>query len=132
MALPPRPKPLNSAAQHAQDTIDVGSGLVDETVAHFVAAEAAARTIADLENLGVDFDRDADGALKLGREAAHSYNRIIGVTGDRSGRAIMKALVKRAEATPSLISFLKLQPMNWRSKMAVWSAYLPVPPMAAR
>ena len=28
--------PEDSAAQHAQDTIDVGSGLVDETVAHFV------------------------------------------------------------------------------------------------
>ena len=97
--------PEDSAAQHAQDTIDVGSGLVDETVAHFVAAEAAAR-IADLESLGVGFDRDADGTLKLGREAAHSHNRIIGVTGDRSGRAIMKALVKRAEATPSL-SFLE-------------------------
>ena len=97
--------PEDSAAQHAQDTIDVGSGLVDETVAHFVAAEAVAR-IADLENLGVGFDRDADGALKLGREAAHSHNRIIGVTGDRSGRAIMKALIKSAEATPSL-SFLE-------------------------
>ncbi|MDA8780601.1 FAD-binding protein, partial [Alphaproteobacteria bacterium] len=44
--------------------------------------------------------------MKLGREAAHSSNRIIGVTGDRSGRAIMAALVKRAEATPSL-SFLE-------------------------
>lgn len=93
--------PDDSATQHAQDTIDVGSELVDETVAHFVAAEAKAR-IADLENLGVAFDRDADGALKLGREAAHSHNRIIGVTGDRSGRAIMQALISRAEATPSL------------------------------
>ena len=97
--------PGDSAAKHAQDTINVGSGLVDETVAQFVAAEAAAR-ISDLENLGVAFDRDADDALKLGREAAHSHNRIIGVTGDRSGRAIMKSLVKRAEATPSL-SFLE-------------------------
>ncbi len=97
--------PEDSAVQHAQDTIDVGSGLVDEKVAHFVAAEAAAR-IADLENFGVAFDRDADGALKLGREAAHSHNRIIGVTGDRSGRAIMQALLSRAEATPSL-SFLE-------------------------
>ena len=97
--------PDDSPACHAQDTIDVGSGLVDEAVAHFVAAEAEAR-IDDLENLGVAFDRDDNGNMKLGREAAHSRNRIIGVTGDRSGRAIMAALVKRAEATPSL-SFLE-------------------------
>ncbi|MDA8622505.1 FAD-dependent oxidoreductase, partial [bacterium] len=97
--------PDDSPACHAQDTIDVGSGLVDEAVAKFVAAEAEAR-IDDLENLGVAFDRDDNGNMKLGREAAHSSNRIIGVTGDRSGRAIMAALVKRAEATPSL-SFLE-------------------------
>ena len=97
--------PDDAPALHAQDTVDVGSGLVDETVAGFVAAEAAER-IADLENLGVAFDRDENGDMKLGREAAHSRNRIIGVTGDRSGRAIMAALVKRAEATPSL-SFLE-------------------------
>ncbi|MBL6762284.1 MAG: L-aspartate oxidase, partial [PS1 clade bacterium] len=93
--------PDDSPALHAQDTIDVGGGLVDETVAQFVAAEAAAR-IEDLETLGVAFDRDQTGALKLGREAAHSCNRIIGVTGDRSGRAIMRALIDRAEASPSL------------------------------
>lgn len=97
--------PDDNPALHAQDTIDVGSGLVDENVAAFVAAEAEGR-IADLENLGVAFDRDDNGDMKLGREAAHSRNRIIGVTGDRSGRAIMAALVKRAEATPSL-SFLE-------------------------
>ena len=97
--------PDDSPACHAQDTIDVGSGLVDEAVANFVAAEAEAR-IDDLENLGVAFDRDDNGNMKLGREAAHSSNRIVGVTGDRSGRAIMAALVKRAEATPSL-SFLE-------------------------
>lgn len=93
--------PDDSPALHAQDTIDVGGGLVDETVAQFVAAEAAAR-IEDLETLGVAFDRDQTGALKLGREAAHSCNRVIGVTGDRSGRAIMRALIDRAEASPSL------------------------------
>jgi L-aspartate oxidase len=91
----------DSPALHAQDTIDVGSGLVDENVAAFVAAEAEQR-ITDLENFGVAFDRDENSKMKLGREAAHSRNRIIGVTGDRSGRAIMAALVKRAEATPSL------------------------------
>ena len=86
---------------HAQDTINVGSELVDEAVAGFVAAEAEAR-ITDLETLGVSFDRNGDGNLKLGREAAHSRNRIISISGDRSGRAIMKALGQRAEATPSI------------------------------
>lgn len=91
----------DSPALHAQDTMDAGAGLVDEAIARLVAEEAADR-IADLENLGVGFDRDDSGAFSLGREAAHSRDRIIGTQGDRSGREIMRALLKRAEATPSL------------------------------
>lgn len=91
----------DSAALHAQDTIGAGAGLVNETIAQLVADEAAER-IVDLETLGVDFDRNEDGSLTLGREAAHCRDRIIGTQGDRSGREIMRALLQRAEASPSL------------------------------
>ncbi len=97
--------PDDSPAYHAQDTIDAGAGLVDGAIAHMVAEEAAAR-IEDLENLGVTFDRNTDGSFSLGREAAHSFDRIIGTQGDRSGREIMRALLQRADASPS-ISFLE-------------------------
>lgn len=86
---------------HSQDTVRAGAGLVDPEVANMLAANAAAR-IEDLAQFGVDFDKDADGNLQFGREAAHSHNRIIGIHGDRAGREIMAALIARAEATPNL------------------------------
>jgi L-aspartate oxidase len=38
----------------------------------------------------------------LGREAAHSANRIVKVEGDRAGRAIMQALIAEVRRTPSI------------------------------
>ena len=93
--------PDDSVDSHTADTLAAGAGLVDEEIARLVATDAADR-IADLDALGIPFDRQADGAYALGREAAHSHNRIIGVRGDRAGREIMAALLRRAEAVPSL------------------------------
>ncbi len=95
----------DSPANHARDTIAAGDGLVNAGMAHVLAEEAGAR-IADLAAYGVPFDRDAKGRFRLGREAAHSHNRIVGVGGDRAGREIMSALITRAIATPS-ISFME-------------------------
>lgn len=95
----------DSIDNHVADTIAAGAGLVDEDIARLVAGDAAAR-IADLEMLGVAFNRNADGDYALGREAAHSHNRILGVSGDRAGREIMAALGARAEAAPH-IDFLE-------------------------
>src|SRR5690606_13831463 len=77
---------------HAADTVVAGAGIVDEAVALSMAREAPAR-IDDLLRLGVPFDRDLEGHLAVGREAAHSHRRIVHVRGDRAGRAIMEALV---------------------------------------
>ncbi len=86
---------------HAHDTIKAGAGLVDTKVAHAVAREASAR-ITDLLRLGVPFDRDLDGHFLLSKEAAHSRNRIVRVSGDRAGAAIMRALIATVRATPSI------------------------------
>ena len=42
----------------------------------------------DLLGYGAPFDRNADGSLALGREAAHSLPRIVHVKGDGAGAAI--------------------------------------------
>jgi L-aspartate oxidase len=86
---------------HAHDTIVAGAGIVDETVAHTVAEEASAR-VRDLLKFGVPFDRDLEGHFVLSREAAHSAKRIVRVSGDRAGAAIMQALISAARATPSI------------------------------
>jgi L-aspartate oxidase len=78
-----------------------GAGIVDEDVAQTVAEEAGDR-VRDLLRYGVPFDRDLEGHFVLSREAAHSAKRIVRVSGDRAGAAIMQALIAAARATPSI------------------------------
>jgi L-aspartate oxidase len=91
----------DTPAEHAADTIAAGAGLVDPHVAKLVAEEAPAR-IADLLRYGVPFDRDLAGHFVLSREAAHGAARIVRVSGDRAGAAIMQALIAAVKATPSI------------------------------
>jgi L-aspartate oxidase len=86
---------------HARDTIFAGAGLVDEAVALAMAREAPER-IRDLLAFGVPFDKDLEGHLLVGQEAAHSARRIVHVRGDQAGRAIMAALVAAVRKTPSI------------------------------
>ena len=91
----------DSAEAHAADTVAVGGGIVDEEIALGLAREAPAR-IDDLLHYGVPFDRDLEGRLAVGREAAHSARRIVHVQGDRAGRAIIAALTEAVHRTPSI------------------------------
>src|SRR5246500_5556178 len=91
----------DSPEAHAADTIAVGGGIVDEAVALGLAREAPAR-IQDLLRYGVPFDRDLEGKLAVGREAAHSARRIVHVRGDMAGQAIIAALTEAARKTPSI------------------------------
>jgi L-aspartate oxidase len=86
---------------HAADTVAAGAGLCDPDIVNLVAREAPDR-IADLVAMGAPFDRTANGALALGREAAHSRARIVHVAGDRAGAEISRILAARALATPSI------------------------------
>jgi L-aspartate oxidase len=91
----------DSAEAHAADTIAAGAGLVDQAVALGLAREAGAR-IHDLLHYGVPFDRDLEGKLAVGREAAHSARRIVHVRGDMAGKAIIAALIDAVRNTPSI------------------------------
>src|SRR5437762_1701039 len=91
----------DSAEAHAADTIAAGAGLVDAKIALGLAREASAR-IHDLLHYGVPFDRDLEGKLAVGREAAHSARRIVHVRGDMAGMAIMSALIETVRRTPSI------------------------------
>ncbi|HEX3432305.1 MAG TPA: L-aspartate oxidase [Rhizomicrobium sp.] len=91
----------DSPSLHAQDTLAAAAGTGDARVAELVASEAPHR-IDDLLRLGVPFDRDSSGGLALAREAAHSQARIVHVSGDRAGAAIMETLSGAAAASPSI------------------------------
>ena len=93
--------PLDSPAQHAEDTVAAGAGLVDPAVARLIAEDGPAR-VRDLVALGVPFDRTPDGQLALSLEAAHSHPRVARVSGDLAGKAIMDALVAAVAASPHI------------------------------
>ncbi|HVZ04142.1 L-aspartate oxidase [Hyphomicrobium sp.] len=91
----------DSTDKHAADTIESGAGIVDPQVAHIVADEGPDR-IRDLLSYGVPFDRDLAGHYVLSKEAAHSEKRVVRVSGDRAGAAIMQALIAAVRNTSSI------------------------------
>jgi len=91
----------DSASLHLADTLAAGNGLCDEDVAAAILA-AAPTAIAQLTRFGVAFDRDAQGRIVLGLEAAHSRRRIVHAGGDASGRDIIRALARGVGETASI------------------------------
>jgi L-aspartate oxidase len=91
----------DSPADHAADTIAAGRGLCDPTAVDVLVAEGPER-IADLEQLGVPFDRARDGAYLLGREGGHGRRRILHAGGAATGAAIAGALIARVAAEPRI------------------------------
>ncbi len=89
--------PEDDPKLHAQDTVAAGAGLVDPAIAKLIAEEGPARVM-DLIALGVPFDRTESGALAQSLEAAHSRPRVVRVSGDLAGKAIMDALIAAARA----------------------------------
>lgn len=81
------------AEDHIRDTLVAGAGLCDERAVRILVEEGPTR-IRELIDLGVAFDRSADGEFVKGLEAAHSYPRILHAGGDATGTAIEKALVE--------------------------------------
>jgi L-aspartate oxidase len=80
----------DSPEQHADDTIAAGDGLcVDSAVR--VLVDDGVRYVRELVDWGARFDRDASGALALGREAAHGQRRVLHAA-DATGREIGRTL----------------------------------------
>src|ERR1700741_1389231 len=93
--------PGDTWESHAADTVSAGAGLSEPAMAALLARDAPAR-IDDLLRLGVPFDRDVNGALAVGLEAAHSRARIVHVRGDSTRVAITRALAAAAKATAAI------------------------------
>jgi L-aspartate oxidase len=88
----------DSPALHASDTMAAGDGLcVPEAVR--VLTDDGPRFVRELIEWGAAFDRDAKGALALGREAAHSVRRVLHAR-DATGREIGRVLWQKVAAHP--------------------------------
>ena len=93
--------PDDSPALHLADTLAAGDGLCDPAVVQRIV-QAGPAAIEDLARLGARFDRGADGALRLGREAAHGRRRIVHAAGDGTGREVLRAVVAAVRDTASI------------------------------
>lgn len=91
----------DSAELHVADTLAAGAGLCDPLATASILS-ATRQTIDFLESHGVHFDRNDDGSLAFGLEAAHSRKRIIHVHGDGTGAALVAALGQAVEQAPSI------------------------------
>jgi L-aspartate oxidase len=95
--------PEDSPEKHAEDTILAGCGLNRRDVVELLVTEAPAR-IEELIAWGLAADRE-DGRLALGREAAHSVNRIVHARGDQTGLELVKTLRQRVRQTENVRLF---------------------------
>lgn len=80
----------DSVELHLADTLVVGQGLCDPVVVHSIVSEAA-DALAELQQLGVHFDRAATGKVALAREGGHSLPRVLH-SGDATGAEVQNTL----------------------------------------
>jgi L-aspartate oxidase len=90
----------DSPKSHLLDTLEAGAGLCDPTAVEALTTDAPGR-IAELVRLGMPFDREeANGQLELGREGAHSANRILHAGGDATGKYLWQTLAAASYESP--------------------------------
>ncbi|RYY97263.1 MAG: L-aspartate oxidase [Chitinophagaceae bacterium] len=90
----------DSFAKHIEDTLIAGDGLCNPAVVELVVKEGPAR-VQEIIDWGAQFDKDAEGSYKLGREGGHSEYRILHYK-DVTGREMERALLTAVENTPNI------------------------------
>src|SRR6476620_127633 len=81
----------DSFEKHIEDTLIAGDGLCNPHIVEIVVKEGVER-IREIIEWGAQFDKEADGDYKLGREGGHSEFRILhhkDVTGKEMERALL-------------------------------------------
>jgi len=85
----------DSIENHIKDTLIAGDGLCNEEVVKKIITQAPER-IEELIDLGVEFNRGADGDYDLGKEGGHSKRRILHVN-DLTGQNVEKKLIEQVK-----------------------------------
>ena len=90
----------DSFEKHIEDTLIAGDGLCNKEVVEIVVKEGPAR-VQEIIDWGAQFDKDAGGDYKLGKEGGHSEFRIIHHK-DVTGREIERALLEAIKSSPNI------------------------------
>ena len=86
---------------HAADTIAAGHGLCDPKAVDILTREGADR-VREFAAAGVRFDRDAQGRMLRGLEAAHSRARVVHAGGDATGKVLELDVSAMVRANPRI------------------------------
>ncbi|KAB7791365.1 L-aspartate oxidase [Bifidobacterium leontopitheci] len=86
---------------HAADTIAAGHGLCDPKAVDILTREGADR-VREFAALGVHFDRDAQGRMLRGLEAAHCRARVVHAGGDATGKVLELDVSAMVRANPRI------------------------------
>ncbi|RPK02217.1 L-aspartate oxidase [Bacillus subtilis] len=92
----------DSIEAHLEDTLYAGCGHNNLAIAADILHDGKMMVQSLLER-GFPFDRNERGGVCLGREGAHSYNRIFHAGGDATGRLLIDYLLKRINSKIKLI-----------------------------
>ncbi len=97
--------PEDSPVFHKEDTVAAGRGLCDQRAVSVLVEEGRDR-VADLINLGMEFDSDESGLL-LGLEGGHSKRRVLHAGGDSTGKRMIDFLISYVQRS-ELITVMEL------------------------
>jgi L-aspartate oxidase len=87
---------------HFKDTMAAGCNLNDADAVMTLVSKAP-DVILEFIKSGMQFDKDENGELLFGREAAHSLNRIIHAGGDRTGLRVVEQLLRNINENVTVI-----------------------------
>lgn len=96
--------PCDHPFSHFNDTVIAGRSMNDNAATLKLTQEAPT-IIQELAENGCAFDLNTDGTYKLGKEGAHTYNRIIHGGGDQTGKVIMNCLKTNLPAHITLFPY---------------------------
>ena len=94
----------DTVAEHVADTVGAGANLCDEKIVAECLSQGASE-VDKLIDFGMEFDKEADGSYRLGREGGHHSNRILHADGDATGKIMQQTLIKAAQNCESLKIF---------------------------
>lgn len=91
----------DSTELHLEDTLRVGAGLTDETIARHIIQEGPA-AIDWFRSHNAKFDTDEAGNLLLSREGGHSAKRVVHSNGDATGKELQSTFTRLLHEHPNI------------------------------